>query len=404
MNLMESVAVALAGLLGNKMRSFLTMLGVIIGVAAVIIVVAIGQGMKQETLQRIEGMGTNLLMIRPGPARTGAVTTDIEVVNLEENDAWEIRDTISSVSNVAPEINGRVQAQYRNVNLRTQLVGTTPEYETVRNWQMAQGRFFDVTEQRGRMRVCVVGYEVADELFGHNSPVGETIRINGIPFEIIGVSEELGGGGFGRSPDNQILAPMSTVSQRVFGRSHLSLIAVSATRADIVDKVERDIEVLLRRRHKLRPGQPNDFRIMKQSQLLSSMSEAGETLTKLLTSIALVSLLVGGVGIMNIMLVSVTERTREIGIRKAVGARKMDVLTQFLIESVVLSVIGGSIGVLVGLGVARVLDNQSEWTTIVSPASIVYAFVFAAFVGVFFGLWPAKKAADMDPIVALRYE
>jgi putative ABC transport system permease protein len=403
-NFKESLAVALTGLLANKMRSFLTMLGVIIGVAAVIIVVAIGQGMKQETLQRIQGMGTNLLTISPGPARTGAVSTDITVINLELTDAEEIKSSVRNILDLAPEVGRMVQAKYRNMNYRTRIVGTTVEYQTVRNWKIAQGRFFDASELRGRQRVCVLGPEVVEELFGRASPLGEWVRVNGIPFEVIGVAEEVGGGGFGRSPDNQIVAPLSTVAQRVMGRSHLDSITVSATSADAVDRVEKGIEVLLRRRHKLRPGQPNDFRIMKQSQMLSSMSEAGETLTRLLTGIALVSLLVGGVGIMNIMLVSVTERTREIGIRKAVGARKSDVLAQFLIESVVLSVIGGAIGIGLGVGVAKLLGRQGDWTTIISPASIIYAFAFAAVVGVFFGLWPAKKAADMDPIEALRYE
>jgi len=223
-----------------------------------------------------------------------------------------------------------------------------------------------------------------------------------MPFEVIGVAAEVGGS-WG-SPDNQIAAPLTTVQQRVLGRDHLSMIGVSAVSADVVDKVEKGIEVLLRRRHKLRTGQPNDFNIMKQAEALESMAEAGETMTKLLGGIALVSLLVGGVGIMNIMLVSVTERTREIGIRKAVGARRTDILMQFLIESVVLSIIGGGIGTIMGVAVSKLLGAKSGWTTIIAPAWIVYASLFAAAVGVFFGLWPAKKAADMDPIVALRHE
>ncbi len=402
MNGFESIRVAVNGLLANKLRSFLTMLGVIIGVAAVIIVVAIGQGIKHDTMQRIERMGTNLLMVRPGPSRRGGVTSDITVINLQQADADEIKNSVKGVLDVAPQVEGTVQAKYRANNTRTRLVGSTVQFATVRNWKIAQGRFFDVSELRGRKRVCVLGSEVAGELFGSSSPLGEWVRVQGMPFEVIGVAAEVGGS-WG-SPDNQIAAPLTTVQQRVLGRDHLSMIGVSAVSADVVDKVEKGIEVLLRRRHKLRTGQPNDFNIMKQAEALESMAEAGETMTKLLGGIALVSLLVGGVGIMNIMLVSVTERTREIGIRKAVGARRTDILMQFLIESVVLSIIGGGIGTIMGVAVSKLLGAKSGWTTIIAPAWIVYASLFAAAVGVFFGLWPAKKAADMDPIVALRHE
>ena len=402
MNVLEAVRVALTGLLANTLRSFLTMLGVIIGVAAVIIVVAIGQGMKQETLDRIQGMGTNLLTVRPGPGRSGTVVLETAVVNLEREDADEIKTSVKGVLHVAPEVSSSVQAKYRSKNVRTRLIGTTVQYQTVRSWELAEGRFFDDSEIRGRKRVCVLGSEVVDELFYGNSPTGEWIRINGVPFEVLGAAGPVGGS-FG-SPDNQIIAPLTTVQQRVLGRSYLSTIGVSAQSPAVVDKVEKGIEILLRRRHKLRTGQPNDFRIMKQSMMLSSMAEAGETMTRLLGGIALVSLLVGGVGIMNIMLVSVTERTREIGIRKAVGARKGDILSQFLIESVVLSVIGGGIGIALGVAVCKLLSAKGTWTTIISPTSMIYAFLFAAAVGIFFGLWPAKKAADMDPIVALRRE
>ncbi len=402
MNVLEAIRVALTGLLGNKLRSFLTMLGVIIGVAAVIIVVAIGQGMKQETLDRIQNLGTNLLMVRPGPSRRSGVVLETPVINLETEDADEIKKSVKGVLEVAPEVGGSAQAKYRNNNIRTRLTGTTVQYQTVRNWELAEGRFFDNSEIRGRKRVCVIGQEIVDELFYGSSPIGEWIRVNGMPFEVLGVAEEVGGS-WG-SPDNQIVAPLTTVQQRVLGRSNLSMIGVSAQSPAMVDKVEKSIEILLRRRHKLRTGQPNDFRIMKQSMMLTSMAEAGETMTRLLGGIALVSLLVGGVGIMNIMLVSVTERTREIGIRKAVGARKGDILSQFLIESVVLSVIGGGIGIALGTGICKLLSSGGAWTTIVSPTSILYAFLFAAAVGIFFGLWPAKKAADMDPIVALRHE
>lgn len=402
MNVFESIRVALTGLVGNKMRSFLTMLGVIIGVAAVIIVVAIGQGLKQDTLERIERMGTNLLMVRPGTSRRGGVAMETTVINLEREDATRIERQVEGVRAVAPEIDGRVQAQYRNKNVRVQLVGTTPVIATARNWKIGAGRFFTEADLRAEKRVCVLGVEIVEELFDGRNPLGEFVRIRGLPFEVIGAVDPVGGG-WG-SPDDQIVAPISTVQHRIFGQDHLDMITVSAASSEVVDQVETGIERLLRRQHKLRTGEPNDFRIMKQSMFMESMAEAGETMTRLLGAIALVSLLVGGVGIMNIMLVSVTERTREIGIRKAVGATKIDILRQFLIESVVLSIIGGGVGVMVGIGISELLSSRSGWPTIVSPSSIIYAFAFAAAVGIFFGLWPAKKAADMDPIVALRYE
>jgi putative ABC transport system permease protein len=348
-------------------------------------------------------MGTNLLVVDPGPARRGGVSSgDITVINLQIEDANEIKAKAKGVSDVAPEVQGRVQVKYRSLNTNIRLIGGNEAYSQVRNWKLAEGRMFDVSEMRGRKRVCILGKQVVDDLFLGRNPIGEWVRIKGIPFEVIGTAKEVGGS-WG-SPDNQVLAPLTTVKTRVLGLDYLTGIGVSAKSTDTVDVAERSIETLLRRRHKLRTGQPSDFHINKQADMMSSMAEASATMTNLLGGIALVSLLVGGVGIMNIMLVSVTERTREVGIRKAVGARKKDIMAQFLVESMVLSIIGGAIGVILGVGVSLILGKQGGWTTIVSPASIVEAFLFAAGVGVFFGLWPAKKAADMDPIVALRHE
>jgi len=295
-----------------------------------------------------------------------------------------------------------VQAKYRSTNSNIQLIGTTVDYAQVRNWTIAEGRFFDEAEVRGRKRVAVLGSQVAGDLFLGKPAVGQFVRISGMPFEVIGTAAEVGG--TWGSPDNTIVAPLPTVMYRVLGQDNLSSITVATKTPEDIDKVEKGIEVMLRKHHRLRPGQDNDFNIMKQSQILESMAEAGETMTNLLGGIALVSLLVGGVGIMNIMLVSVTERTREVGVRKAVGARKLDIMAQFLVESMVLSTIGGVLGILLGIGVAQLIAKQSGWTAIISVPSIVYSFLFAGAVGIFFGLWPAKKAADMDPITALRYE
>ena len=402
MNVKEAIRVALMGLVGNKMRSFLTMLGIIIGVAAVIIVVAIGQGLKRDTLQRIEKMGTNLLSVNPGPSRRSGVVLETTVVNLQEEDALEIARQVRGVMKVAPEVQGRVQAKYRSRNVSTRLVGSTPDYQTVRNWKVAEGRFFDDSDVRGRKRVCVVGKQVVDDLFYGHSPIGEWVRVKNLPFEVIGVAAEVGGS-WG-SPDNQIVGPLSTVKQRVLGQDYLNSISVSALTTGDVDRVERGIETLLRRRHKLRAGQPSDFNIMKQSMFLESMAEAGETMTKLLGGIALVSLLVGGVGIMNIMLVSVTERTREIGIRRAIGAKKRNIMTQFIMEAIVLCQVGGVIGVLLGILGGNSAAYFLKLPPVIPLDWVVIGLTICSVVGVLFGSYPAYKAANLDPIESLRYE
>lgn len=399
MSLLEALRTAVMSLLSNKTRSLLTMLGVIIGVAAVLVVVAIGEGLTADTLDRIRSLGTNMLYVSPGagrrhgpPSRPGRLT----------DDDWEaLKAHVKGVAAMAPAVNGNATAKYRNLNHATRVVGTTPEWPAVSSFKIAHGRFFGAGEERARSRVAVLGSSVVEELFYSRALLGEIIRINGIPFQVIGILEERGGG-WG-NPDDQIVVPMSTARQRLFGRGDLSAIQISAASAERIPEVMESITKVLRRQHRIR-GEDDDFRIRDQTEMLQTMTETGSTLTKFLGGIALISLLVGGVGIMNIMLVSVAERTREIGVRKAVGAKRGDILAQFLIESTVLSVTGGLIGIAIGLSVSSLLGDTLGWQTIVPPEAVLISFLFAAAVGVFFGYYPARKAALLDPIDCLRYE
>ena len=399
--MLEALRTAVMSLLSNKTRSLLTMLGVIIGVAAVLVVVAIGEGLTADTLDRIRSMGTNMLYVspgagrRPGPSgRPGRLT----------DDDWEaLTARVKGVAAMAPAVNGNATAKYRNLNHATRVVGSTPAWPTVSNFDVVHGRFFTAGEERARSRVAVLGSNVVEELFFGRALLGEIIRINGIPFEVIGILEEKGGGF--RNPDDQVVVPMSTARQRLFGRGDLSSIQISAASATQIPEVTEAITKVLRRQHRIRgEEQEDDFRIRDQTEMLQTMTETGSTLTKFLGGIALIALLVGGVGIMNIMLVSVAERTREIGIRKAVGAKRRDILAQFLIESTTLSVTGGLIGIAIGLSVSSLLGDTLGWQTIVPLQAVVISFAFAAAVGVFFGYYPARKAALLDPIDCLRYE
>ncbi|MGI5817721.1 MAG: ABC transporter permease [Armatimonadota bacterium] len=385
--------------MANKSRSILTMLGVIIGVAAVLIVVAIGEGLKADTLDRIRGMGANLLTIRPGGGDSGRRTT--RPGRLTEEDVAALQAQAKHVSAIAPVVQTNGNARYRNLTHGTQVVGTSPSWKEVLAFDMAHGRFISASEERARSRVAVLGSDVVEELFYGRPLIGEFIRINGVPFEVIGILQAKGGG-WG-NPDDQIVIPMSTARQRLVGSADLRQIYASASSEDVVPEAIESIKSILYRTHRVNE-MTEDFRIRDQTEMLTTMTETTSQLTMFVGGIALVSLIVGGVGIMNIMLVSVTERTREIGIRKAVGARRNDILAQFLIESVMLSVIGGAIGLGLGLVGSSMIGDKLGWATVVPVWAIAVSLLFSGAVGVFFGFYPAQKAAQLDPIECLRYE
>ena len=405
MNLLESLAVAMEGLLANKLRSVLTMLGVIIGVGAVIIMLAIGQGAREQTLARIQSMGTNVLMVMPGQSRNGAVRGGFgSVQSLTLADADALPQKCSTVAKAAPNVQQNLQVKYRNQNTSTNIVGVTPDYLTVRNYAVQDGRFITTADQRGANRVAVIGPTTMANLFpAGTSPVGKDISIKGIRFTIVGLLASKGAGAMG-DEDDLIFIPISTAMRRVMGLLYVRSISVQAQSMDDMDEATSQISQLLRKRHHLSAIADDDFIIRNQQQFIDMASQQNNTFTLLLACVASVSLLVGGIGIMNIMLVSVTERTREIGIRKALGARRKDVLSQFLIEAVVLSLLGGTTGILFGLTGSWGLGVATGWNVAVSALSVIISFGFSAFVGIVFGLYPAYQASRLDPIEALRYE
>jgi putative ABC transport system permease protein len=405
MNFKESFLTALAALFANKLRALLTMLGIIIGVAAVITMIAIGEGAQKAVIERIQSLGTNLLYVSPGAQRGGGIVI-VQFgtsIRLRNSDADAITEKTPAVEAVVPEFNRQAQVKYENRNWNTRIVGTVPEYEEVRNCKAVEGRYFTHSEELGVATVCVVGQTLVDNLFPTSDPLGKRIRIAGINFEIIGVLESKGQSGF-QNPDDQIIVPLSTAQRRLFGVDYLSQITAKVVDDKKMDEAFLDIERILRREHKLREEQDNDFTIRNQADIISTFQETQQTFTFLLAGIAAVSLLVGGIGIMNIMIVSVTERTREIGVRKAIGARKQDIMWQFLIESVVMSVTGGCLGIGLGVLASYLITTYGNLTPIISLNSITVSFVFASFVGIFFGIYPAWKAAISNVIDALRYE
>lgn len=404
MNLSESIKVAFEGLSANKVRSGLTMLGVVIGVGAVIAMIAIGQGAKQQTMNMIQSMGTNVLSIRSGQSRSGSVRGAMgSETTLTYEDALAIKNDCPLIVAVAPELRMNAQAKYKNMNTNTEVTGTTADYPSIRNFKVEQGRWFTDADVRSMRRVAVIGPTAAENLFNLSSAVNKMIRLNGISIKIIGITRAKGTGGFG-DPDDQIFMPLTTAQKRIFGVDYIRGFSAQAKTMDSMTEASSQIEELLRKRHKIGPASDNDFSIRSQAEFMDTAAQTSQTFTMLLAGIAAVSLLVGGIGIMNIMLVSVTERTREIGIRKAVGARSRDILLQFLIESVVLSAFGGVIGILFGVAAANILAKTAGWEVAVSVPAIVLAFGFAAAVGIFFGIYPARKASALRPIDALRYE
>lgn len=405
MNFKESIITSVNALIANKLRALLTMLGVIIGVGAVITMIAIGEGAQKSVMERIQSLGSNLLFISPGAQRGGG-TVVIQFGSsqrLRTTDAEAVRNSSSAVEAAVPEFQRNTQVKYDNKNWNTRVLGTMPEYEWVRNFVAVDGRYFTEAEERSAAKVCVLGSTVVENIFGGVDPIGKTIRIAGQAFQVIGILETKGGSGW-QNPDDQIIVPLSTAQRRIFGVDYLSTITAKVANDNQMDEAFLDIERILRREHKLRDNQDNDFMIRNQADIITTFQETQQTFTFLLAGIAAVSLLVGGIGIMNIMIVSVTERTREIGIRKAIGARKRDIMTQFLIESVAMSVIGGILGILTGIAASYLITTYGNLTPMISMNAVVVSFIFATLVGIFFGIYPAWKAANANIIDALRYE
>jgi putative ABC transport system permease protein len=382
------------------------MLGIVIGVGAVIAVVALGTGAQQAVKDRIAALGTTLLTVNPSQQRGQGVAIAGASQRLTVDDAKAVDERATTLVAVQPEMRSQQQIVVGNKNANTQIIGTTPNYLEVRKYEIQTGRMFTAADNEGRQRVAVLGSAVLDNL-GITTPeaiVGENVRIRGTQFEVIGVLKSKGQANAFQNPDDQILVPIQTARFRVNGSDRLASISALAESEDKIPEAMADIQRVLRRQHRIRQGMPDDFQIRNQSDILATTQETTQVMTYLLSGIAAVSLLVGGIGIMNIMLVSVTERTREIGIRKALGATRFNILLQFLIEAVVLCTLGGIVGIALGAGGAAIMSKTAGWTTQVSSTAIVLAFAFSAFVGVAFGVWPARRAAVLDPIVALRYE
>jgi len=406
----EILSVALGALRANKLRSLLTMLGIVIGVGAVIAMVAIGSGAQKQIQSRIAALGTTLLTVNPGQQRQGGgfgVVSGTDQAALEVDDYIALRDSSQYIAAVQPEMRRSLTLQFGTKNANPPIVGTTANYLQVRNFKIAKGRMFTELEDAGKRRVAVLGPTVLENL-GIDTPdavLGQMVRIRGVQFEVIGILEPKGGASPFGNPDENVLIPLQTARFRTHGSgSRLNSMSILAPTEEAIPQTTAEIQRILRRTHRLRPGRPDNFRISNQSEFLVAAADNQKTFTALLAGIAGVSLVVGGIGIMNIMLVSVTERTREIGVRKALGATKGMILLQFLIEAVVLCILGGIIGILAGGGGAMALSRQMGLPTSISMSSIVLSFVFSAIVGVVFGVWPARRAASLDPIQALRYE
>jgi putative ABC transport system permease protein len=410
MNIWSSARIAVRALRVNKLRSALTMLGIIIGVGAVIAMVAVGAGAQARVAEQIQSLGSNLIVILSGSTTSGGIRLGHgSQLTLTEEDAWAIQREVPSVQAAAPSMRGTGQVVYGNLNWSTVVQGVTPEYFEVRDWVLVTGKPFTQEDVDGATKVALVGQSVVQNLFGDSDPIGQVIRIKKVPFTVIGILDRKGQSSWGQDQDDTILIPLSTAKKKVLGVSQanarsVGAISVKVRDAERMKEAEEQIRDLLRQRHRLQPYQDDDFWLRNLSDVLQTQEESSKVLTLLLAAIASVSLLVGGIGIMNIMLVSVTERTREIGLRMAVGARARDILTQFLVEAITLSLIGGVIGVGMGLGGSYAIAYFAEWRTLIDPQAVLLAFGFSAAVGVFFGFYPARKASRLDPIEALRYE
>ncbi len=410
MKIINLIRIALRALQRNKLRAFLTMLGIIIGVGAVIAMVAIGQGSKKSIQDQLSSMGSNMITIRPnsnvtagGGARVDVTTTNLQTLTLDDIKA--IQSQAQYISEVSPAVQGRGQVINGALNWPTTMQGVSPDFLTIRNWPLKEGASFGDEDVKGAAKVCLVGQTVVDNIFDPgDDPVGKTIRFNKIPFKIIGVLSEKGENAFGQDQDDILLAPYTTVQKRILAIPYIQTIYASSSSSETSEPATQEISQILRTSHKLTNNEQDDFTVRTQAELISTFSSTSQLLTVLLAAIAGISLLVGGIGIMNIMYVSVTERTKEIGLRMSIGARGIDILMQFLIEAIVISITGGVLGVLLGLLASKLINVFLSWPTLVSESSIVLSFVVCAITGIFFGYYPAQKASRLDPIEALRYE
>jgi putative ABC transport system permease protein len=406
----QSVRIAGRALRVNKLRSALTMLGIIIGVAAVIAMVGVGAGAQARVAEQIQSLGSNLIIVLSGSVTSSGIRLGTgSQLTISEDDSAAIAREVPLVQASAPSVRGTAQVVYGNLNWATVIQGVTPDYFEARDWPVVDGRAINPEDVEGATKIALLGQTTALNLFGESEPLGQIIRIKKVPFTVVAVLSRKGQNSWGQDQDDVILIPISTAKKKVLGASQANPRAVGSISIKIrpdedMVEAESQIRALLRQRHRLQPFQDDDFWLRNLSEVLQTQEASSKVMTYLLAAIASVSLLVGGIGIMNIMLVSVTERTREIGLRMAVGARRRHILLQFLIEAVTLSLIGGIIGIALGLGGSRAISYFAEWRTLVTPESIVIAFGFAAGIGIFFGFYPARKASRLDPIEALRYE
>jgi len=409
-NILSSVRIAFRSLRVNTMRTVLTMLGIIIGVGAVIAMVSVGTGAQVRIQQQIQSMGSNLMVAMPGSSGSGGIRWGLgTTLTLTEEDARAIALEIPAVAAAAPASRGGAQVVAGNLNWSTQIFGVTPEYQEAREWSLVSGRFISGEDQDASTKMAVLGATVAENLFGGSDPSGQVIRIKKVPFTVVGLLDRKGQSAWGQDQDDVIFIPLSTAKKKVLGQSQANTRAVGTISVKVspeadIKEVETQVRELLRQRHKLQASQEDDFNLRILSEVFAAQEESAGVMTMLLAAIASVSLMVGGIGIMNIMLVSVTERTREIGLRMAVGARGRDILAQFLVEAVTLSLIGGIIGIAAGVAGSELIAYFAQWSTLLSPQAVLIAFCFSAAVGIFFGFYPARKASRLDPIEALRYE
>ncbi|ADE56628.1 MULTISPECIES: ABC transporter permease [Aminobacterium] len=406
LSLYETSKISFRSLRANKTRSALTMLGIVIGVMAVIIMFAVGSGANKEIAERFSSLGSNMIVVRPETITFGGSRSYI-AHNLTIDDAMSIGEECSAVAYVAPYYGGTAQAVYGNENYPARVTGTTSDYLFVRDLSLASGRTFTDQDVRSATKVCIVGQTIVDNLFVTEDPIGKILRLKGVPMVVIGLLNKIGESAMGRDEDDIVLVPITTVQRRLFSPQRMGMassISVKALSEQHLDLAQEQIEALLAQRHRIKPGESNDFTVRNLTQMVESAKSATRVMSLLLTAVAGVSLLVGGIGIMNIMLVSVTERTREIGIRMAIGAKRADIRLQFLVEALTLSLLGGITGIILGIAGAEVISKALGWTVDISLLSVVLSFGFSGCVGIFFGFYPAYKASLLNPIEALRYE